>query len=203
MIMVSEILSQLGTSLPLGQNAPAGIWIYLLLMVLIVIQGPVSTMLGGAAAAAGLLNPLGVLVVALVGNLGADVFWYSLGYSGKDIWRRRFFRRYRNIANMLRTEMQRHAVTVLLMAKLSVGMAVPTVIAAGLAQVPWRRWFPPVVVGELIWTGSLLLVGYYATESIMRSEWAVVQFGIIVSVVLFVLMVLYVLRKSQQEKKAH
>jgi membrane protein DedA with SNARE-associated domain len=82
-------------------------------------------------------------------------------------------------------------------------MAVPTVIAAGLAQVPWRRWFPPVVVGELIWTGSLLLVGYYATESIMRSEWAVVQFGIIVSVVLFVLMVLYVLRKAQQDKKAH
>ena len=46
----------------------------MLLMILIVIQGPISTMLGGAAAAAGLLNPFGVLAVAMVGNLGADAF---------------------------------------------------------------------------------------------------------------------------------
>ena len=35
---------------------------------------------------------------------------------------------------------------------------------------PWRRWFPVVFLGETLWTGTLLLIGYYATEAIKRVE---------------------------------
>jgi membrane protein DedA with SNARE-associated domain len=153
-------------------------------MVMIIIQGPISTMLGGAAAAAGLLNPFGVLAVAMVGNLGADAFWYTMGSSSKIRKVGRWSRRSQALIEVLRAAMHEHALKVLLMAKLSIGMAVPAVIAAGLARVPWRRWFPIALIGEILWTGMLLLVGFYATEAIKGAEQIVVYLGAVGSAVL-------------------
>ncbi len=200
MTAVLDTVREFWVSLQQGQVLPLGSWSYLLLMVLIIIQGPISTMLGGAAAATGLLNPLGVLVVAMVGNLGADAFWYSMGYSSKIVWKRPFFRRYHEVVISLQLEMQRHALKVLLLAKLSVGMAVPAMIAAGFAQVPWRKWFLVVMLGEFVWTGSLLLTGYYATDSIIDSRWTIVQLGGAMSAVLIVGVGYYVWRMLQRHK---
>ena len=47
-----EMMRHFWMDLQQGQVAPLGLWSYFLLMVLIVIQGPISTMFGGAAAAA-------------------------------------------------------------------------------------------------------------------------------------------------------
>lgn len=196
-----DMLHQFWNNLQQGQVLPLGTWSYVLLMILIIIQGPISTMLGGAAAATGLLNPLGVLVVAMVGNLGADAFWYSMGYSSNALWTRPFFRRYQKVVVALQSEMKQHAFKVLLMAKLSIGMAVPAMIASGFARVPWRKWLPVVVLGEFIWTGSLLVTGYFATESIMDSRWVVVQFGGFVSVVLLALLGAYALRRLRGHEK--
>ena len=195
---ILEAMRHFWLDLQQGQVISLGLGSYLLLMVLIIIQGPISTMLGGAAAAAGLLNPVGVLAVAVVGNLGADALWYSVGRSSTRLWTRPTFRRYRALANVLQGEMQRHATRVLLLAKLSVGMAVPAVIAAGLARVPWRRWFPVVALGELLWTGALLLTGYFATEKLIASESTIVRLGTAVSAALFVGTMVYVLRRLRR-----
>ena len=55
-----------------------------------------------------------------------------------------------------------------------------------------------VVTGEVIWTGTLLLIGYYATEVMISAERAVLIFGALVSVGLFVLMLIYVPRRLRQ-----
>ncbi len=141
---------------------------------------------------------LGCWALPIAGNLGADAFWYSVGFTSKVTWIDRWFGRRRELVQVLQREMQQHALKILLLAKLSVGMAVPAVLAAGLAQVPWRKWFPIVVTGEVIWTGTLLLIGYYAAETMIGAERAVLIFGILISVGLFALMALYVPRKLRQ-----
>lgn len=186
---ILETLQQFWLALLQGELPPLGYWNYLLLMVFIIIQGPISTMLGGAAASAGLLNPYAVLAVAMFGNLSADAFWYSVGYTGKTLWIDRVLRRHRALVAALQQAMQAHALKILLLAKLSLGMAVPAVVAAGLARVPWRRWFPVVMGGEVIFTGTLLLIGYYATEMIKGAERGVLYFGAAASAVLIVAMV--------------
>ena len=193
-----EMLRQFGADLQNGLLPPLGNWNYMLLMILIIIQGPVFSMVGGAAAAAGLLHPFGVLVAAIVGNLGADVFWYSVGLTSKLTWIDGWLGRRRELTTVLQREMQQHALKILLLAKLSVGMAVPAILAAGLAQVPWRKWFPIVVTVEVLWTGTLLLIGYYATEAMIGAERAVLAFGVMVSVGLFALIALVVPRKLRQ-----
>ncbi|MCO5184962.1 MAG: hypothetical protein M9928_14760 [Anaerolineae bacterium] len=153
-----------------------------------------STLIGAAAAAAGLMRVSAVFLVAAFSNLFADVIWYSIGASGKLEW----FRRRTKVTDAQMDELQQgvsdNAVKMLLAAKLSVGFAVPTLIAVGLARVPWRRWLPAVFVGELIFTGFLVLVGYYAAELISQVERGIYYLGIVISLVFIVTIAIVIWR---------
>src|SRR4030095_3562879 len=69
-----------------GQTAPWAGWAYILLAILVAVEGPVTTLAGALAASTGYLNPILVFVSAGVGNLIADTLWYSLGYMVKIEW---------------------------------------------------------------------------------------------------------------------
>jgi membrane protein DedA with SNARE-associated domain len=86
--------------------------------------------------------------------------------------------------------MQENASRILFVAKLTVSFMIPSLIAAGLVKVPWRRWLPALFAGELIWTGSLVLIGYYATEAIKRIQQGVEYFILGLSLV-FLLFLLW------------
>ena len=62
-------------------------------------------------------------------------------------------------------------------------------IAAGLLRIPWKRWFPTLIVAETLWTGSLVLIGFYTTEALKRVEMWVEYAALGVSV-LFVVVVM-------------
>jgi membrane protein DedA with SNARE-associated domain len=84
--------------------------------------------------------------------------------------------------------MHEHAARILFLAKLTVSFMIPSLIAAGLVKVPWRRWFPALFTGEIIWTGSLVLIGYYATEAIKRVEKGVEYMVLALSLVFVIFM---------------
>ena len=177
-----------------GYLPQLGLWTYLGLAFLVAIEGPVATLLGAAAASAGLMRPLLVFITAAVGNLTADTLWYTLGYAGKLEWVLRFGRRLGlqpDFLERLEQGMHEHAAKILFVAKLTVSFMIPSLIAAGLVKVPWRRWFPALFAGEMLWTGSLILIGYYATEAIKRVEQGVEYFilGLSVVFVLFILLI--------------
>jgi membrane protein DedA with SNARE-associated domain len=111
--------------------------------------------------------------VAIGTNLSADVLWYTVGRRGNID--RLFnqdgrFSKHQHRYLLLQEGMRLHATKILLLAKLSAGFALPTLIAAGLSGLSWRRWFPIVFIGETIWTGTLILIGFYFTEAIKQVE---------------------------------
>jgi len=168
-----ELLRAFAITLKSGQLPELGNWTYVLLALLVAVEGPIATLLGAAAASAGLMRPIPVFFAAAAGNLTADSLWYSLGYAGKLEWVLRFGQRMkidRRHLERLEANLQKHAIKVIFLAKLTVSFSIPTLIAAGLVKAPWRKWFPPVLFAETMWTGSLVLVGYYATEAIKRVE---------------------------------
>ncbi|HEX7976175.1 MAG TPA: VTT domain-containing protein, partial [Anaerolineales bacterium] len=156
-----------------NQIPDLGVWNYVLLAVFVAIEGPIATLIGAAAASAGILRPALVFIAASIGNLTADSLWYSLGYAGKIEWILHYGRwlgvRGHHLER-LKTAMHDHAPQILFLAKISSAFIIPSLIAAGLARVPWRRWFPMVFGGEMLWTGTLVLAGYYATEAIKKIE---------------------------------
>lgn len=149
-----------------------GHWNYLLLAILVFAEGPTATLLGAAAAAAGILNPWAVFAIAAVSNLAADTFWYALGRLGhKNVfsWAEKFGVQADSIG-YYQKRMHHHVLTILLAAKLTLSFIIPALIAAGLARIPWRKVFPPLFLGETIWTGGLTLIGFFLTNRIGQLE---------------------------------
>ena len=156
-----------------GQLPEFGYWSYFILAILVLFEGPVATLLAAAAASAGLMRPMLVFISAAVGNLTADTLWWLLGYAGKTEWIHSFGRRLRireSLIEHLKHNMIKHATRVLFLAKVTVSFSIPALIAAGLLRVKWRRWFPALVGAEILWTGSLVLIGYYTAEATKRVE---------------------------------
>ena len=164
-----ELLKTFWVLLQQGHLPEVGRWNYFLLAVLVAIEGPIATLLGAAAASAGLMRTWAVFSAAAAGNLTADMLWYLLGYYGKVDTALRLGRwagLKRQHIDRLTVSMQKHALKILFFAKMTAGFMIPSLIATGLARIPWKRWFPVVFLGEMIWTGSLLLIGFYTTEAI-------------------------------------
>jgi membrane protein DedA with SNARE-associated domain len=152
---------------------PLGGWAYIFLAVLVAVEGPLTTLAGAVAASAGYLNPILVFISAGVGNLTADTLWYSIGYMGKTEWLVKYgnwFGIKEAFITRLQKDIHTHIHKILFVAKLTLGFVIPTLIAAGLARVPFKRWFGVLFAAECLWTGSLVLAGYYFGTLIQRIE---------------------------------
>jgi len=198
---VLQFFRDFAQALASGQGTPLGVWAYFVLTGLVLVEGPIATLLGAAAASAGLMNPVGVFVASSVGNLTADLLWYGLGYLGRTAWLVRhgsWFGLRRVHLDKLTGDMHRHARKLLVIAKLTVSLAVPVLIATGVAKVPWRKWFGAVFLAEMTWTGLLVLAGYHFARSISQLE-AWLQIVAIGAFGLFVIMLArYAYRLVQQ-----
>lgn len=158
---------------------------------MVAIEGPIATILGAVAASAGLLQPFLVFLFAAAGNLTADSLWYTLGYLGKIEWLFRGGRRLgikREHLDRLQHGMRKHTVKILFFAKLSMSFVIPSLIAAGLVKAPWRRWFPALLGAETLWTGSLVLIGFYTTEALKKVEYGVEIFVTVGSAIFLALL---------------
>ena len=189
-----------------GELPQLGFWTYIILAMLVAVEGPIATLLAAAAASAGLMRPMPVFVAAAAGNLTADSLWSSLGYLGKTDWILHFGRRLglrESLINHLKQNMLTHATKVLFLAKLTVSFVIPSLIAAGLLRIPWRRWFPALFLAETLWTGSLILIGYYTTEALKRVEQGV-EYAVLIASIAFVIFVIMAGRRliKQWDKDA-
>ncbi|MCX6048616.1 MAG: DedA family protein, partial [Chloroflexi bacterium] len=174
-----------------------GIWSYVLLAVLVATEGPITTLIGAAAAAAGYLDIWYVLLAAATGNVLGDTLWYTVGYISKiqTIYRYGNWLGLRNHhVERIELEMQSHAAKLIILSKISYGLIVPTLVAAGLARVPWRKWFPAVLAAEMIWTITLVAIGFHAAGAISRVGHSLQIIGIAVFVLVMITIFWYVRR---------
>jgi len=168
-----KMVQDFWTNLASGQTRQLGYWNYALLALLVVVEGPIATLLGAAAAAEGLLRPGLVFVTAAVSNSASDMLWYLLGYLGKTDWllrRMRWLGLRQDHIERLKREMRVHAGKILFIAKLTESFSIPALVAAGLTHISWWRCLSVLIPAECIWTGGLVLGGYYFSQSIKHLE---------------------------------
>ncbi len=196
MIELLESLQKFWVDLQHGQLPQLGPWNYLLLSILIVWQGPIASVLGGAISSTGLLKPWLVFLSGAVGNLAADIIWYSVGRrtTMQRLAKLRWLGLNESRLERLEQSTRKHAVRFLLIAKLSAGLAVPALIGAGMSKVRWRRWLPAVLFGETVWTGGLVLLGFYAAESLRRIQQGVQYLAVGITLATLIMFILIVPR---------
>ncbi|MEN8241463.1 MAG: VTT domain-containing protein [Chloroflexota bacterium] len=196
MVSIDGILNSFGQfwyALQIGQLPSIGNWNYLVLLVFVILQGPSVAILIGAGISAGLFNPLMAGLTSVIGSLIADVFWYNIGQLGKlDRYYRKKKGKRKELVELFQNGMQKHYLKILLLGKLSLGLAIPAVISAGLCRIEWRRWFPVVIIGEILFTLSMVSLGYFATESIMHVDTIVKVVGISTTAICLIILLVVI-----------
>ncbi len=166
-----SLLNALSGLMQAGALPHLGDWDYVLLVLLSILQGPVASLLAGTAAAAGLVQVGWVFLAICTGNLVTDLLWYAIGRLGKIDWlfrTKRLFNVPRKRVEQIRSIITDRSSTIMTLAKISTGFVLPTMIATGLAQVPWKRWLPSLMAVELLRTGTLTLVGFYSAQALSQ-----------------------------------
>ncbi|HEX7555490.1 MAG TPA: hypothetical protein VF338_02615 [Leptolinea sp.] len=196
-IMVA-IIRTFWHNLQFGVVTQIGSWNYLIIALLVAVEGPVVTLLGASASASGYLKTGFVLLAAAAGNITADLVWYRLGYAGKIEWLLPY-QRWLGIKPKqmihLQDQMYKHASKILFFAKLSSGFMIPSLVAAGMAKVPVKKWFPTLLIGETIWTGSLIFIGYHGTK-ILSSLSKGIEYVLLGASLLFMVVMVYYIRRA-------
>jgi membrane protein DedA with SNARE-associated domain len=178
-----------------GFEHPLGIWAYLAIAVLVIVEGPIATLVGAVAASAGYLQPGWVFVSAAAGNLTSDTLWYLLGYLGNIEWISQYGRYVgltRQQVMRLKDEIDKRVLRILFIAKLTLGFVIPVLIATGLARIPMRRWFGALFTAECIWTGMLVIVGYNFGRYIRTMERGLQYFALGSALVFAIVVLRYI-----------
>jgi membrane protein DedA with SNARE-associated domain len=178
---------------------------YLFLFPVVVVEGPIITVIAGFLSSLGLLNIFIAYAVVVGGDIVGDIMYYALGYYG----RQRFVKRWGRFLGItlerverLEKHFEKHSGKTLIIGKLSQGVGAVVLVAAGIARVPFRKFiwynFIPTLPKSLI----LLLIGYYAGESYIKisSYLDYAAIGTVVAAVIFI--VIYFMMRKVSKKYA-
>ncbi len=189
-----DTIDQLWTGFQQGELPDLGTWNYMLVAVFMMFQGRVSAIFSGIAAATGHISLIPIIFVALSARVIVDLFWYNVGSTGQIDRLGRRFEFYQRIGEPLQEKIRTKPQRFILLAKLSNGLALPAVIAAGNSRVPYRRWLPASFAAELIWTIPLLFLGYFATGALAKVEGGLSYLTVGMTVFFLLVFVAYVLK---------
>ncbi len=146
---------------------------YCLLCLFAMVEGPTAALIGGAASASGYLNLYSVYVAIVLGNLIADMGWYSIGRFNKTTSLNRLLAKFnvspQRIA-LLEEGIHKNAPRLLFFAKLTVGFPIPILIATGISQVRIYRWIFFLFLGELIKSAVLIGIGNIFSQTIQKTS---------------------------------
>lgn len=184
-----------------GTLPDVGNWSYLIIFVMVFIEGPIVTLIAGAMVGAGLLRLDLAYAACAIGNFAADQFWYWLGYVGGHrgfLYRIGWVRRRRRQIEEFEIGMQDHGIKLYLLSKVSMGLfTIPILIAAGIARVNWLRLTAVNLAFEIVWTVFLLFAGLRLGEHIAQMERSL-QIAALVGGVVFLFLAITLYRRAFQ-----
>lgn len=138
---------------------------YLLIFPLAVAEGPILMVFCGVLWKLGYFSLLPLFLVLAASDLFADVIWYAAGRWGGHRFVRRFGKYFNvNEAMVAKVEarFRAHEGKIIFFSKLTMGLgfAIATILAAGMLRVNFKKFLAINAVGQVFWTGILLMVGY-------------------------------------------
>lgn len=144
---------------------------YFLFFPIVVVEGPIITIVAGFLASLGQMNFYMAYILAFTGDLVGDSMYYCLGRWGSNPYLARWIKQLgltkEKLAH-LESYFVRHAGKTLILTKFTQGIGFAVLIAAGLARVPYRKFlwynFLPTIPKSMI----LLLVGFYYGKAYLR-----------------------------------
>jgi membrane protein DedA with SNARE-associated domain len=139
---------------------------YVLLFAGSYIEGTVVMMTGGLLWRLGTVDFLPAFTALVLGDILADIMWYTIGYFGArrfvDRWGH-FFGITQEIVEKIERRFHKYHLRILIISKLTMGfgLAVPVLVSAGMMRISFVRFVIINFLGGLVWVLAMMSVGYY------------------------------------------
>ncbi len=139
---------------------------YLIIFPLVIIEGPIVMLVCGFLIRLGGFDFLPTYLLLILGDLIGDVAYYYIGKHGA----RRLVDRFGTWFGIRMSDVERfetlfkaHDTKILFISKITMGFgfAMATLMAAGAAHVPFRKYILINLIGGFIWTAILITIGYF------------------------------------------
>lgn len=138
---------------------------YFLLLAGMLVEGPLSTMTAGFTASFGATNLYLILILASLGNLIPDFFFFFLGLWGRNAMLVKYGGyigiRYHSLERAERI-IKKNARTYLVVVKLIPVLGSAGIAAAGSGRMKFRIFFPWATITGIALSSFLVFVGYYS-----------------------------------------
>jgi len=177
---------------------------YLILFPLVVLEGPIVTVIAGFLTSIKQLNFFATFWVVVAGDLAGDALHYFIGRWGKKTsilrWGRYFGITPERIIR-LEHHFKDHSGKTLLLGKLLHGIGASFLVAAGIARMSFMRFMLFNFIGTLPKTLFLMLIGYYFGKAIAKIDSYLEFVGVIFlifSIISFAILY-YFARKNKYE----
>ena len=179
---------------------------YWLMLPLMIIEGPVVTIIAAMLASLGAFNVFVVLLLSILGDMLGDILFYGAGYR----WGMGFVHKagkYIGITESLVLKMEKyfenHGGKTIMAVKSTTGLCWATFAAAGIVRMDFKKFVLYSFLGGVVWSGFLVAMGYFygylwreIKEYIDWIGWIIFAFAV-VSVLIITLY-----KKKQSEKFA-
>jgi membrane-associated protein len=137
---------------------------YFIMLPLMIIEGPVATLIAAMLASLGAFNVWIVLILSIIGDIVGDIGVYCAGY----YWGMGFVRKigkHIGITETLVLKMERyfvrHGGKTIFAVKSTTGLCWATFVAAGIVKMDFRKFLKNSFYGGIVWSGFLVFMGYF------------------------------------------
>jgi membrane protein DedA with SNARE-associated domain len=137
---------------------------YLLMFVVMLVEGPVITAAGAFVAALGFFNIWVVLVLSILGNFIPDLLYYALGRWGRETFMDKYghyFGLNKDKIKRIEGMIDKHSLRSLVIIKLIPLLATPGLIVAGLTKMNFRKYVRWSLIITVPTSLFYLIIGYY------------------------------------------
>ncbi len=130
------------------------------------VEGPIVMLLSGILVRAGFFDFWPIYGLLMAGDLLGDAGWYWVGRHGG----RAFIEKYGKFVSVTNERIEQverfyheHHMSILFISKITMGFgfAVATLMAAGAARIPFKKYIAINFLGGFVWTGFLIGVGFF------------------------------------------
>ena len=164
---------------------------YIIIFLIMIIEGPIITTAASFAASLGYLNIWIIFALAVLGDLTGDTIYYAIGYFGRHKIIERYehlFKASRKLIARTENHFKNHLGKTLLIAKIT-PFAVPTLILAGASKVPLKKyitWCMIIILPKTIFFTATGFFFGYLTNSLLKyyNDAGYVLVALVVGVVL-------------------
>ena len=181
--------------------------VYAVIAFLALVEGPIISMICGALLSLGELSFLPVYLTLMAGDAIGDAIWYYLGHRfGYNFVKR--FGKYFGITEAriekVKSGFHEHKNKILFASKVTNGLGLSAVVlfAAGLSKIPFDRFMAINILGQPIWSGMLIAIGYWLGNLYIQINNIMGRVGIVIIFIVIVIALTnygkYILRKTEK-----